>query len=157
MNEAHGFLVSLDEFCSKEKYSEAQKEHFREIFSKENALVYENSREFISLAPYMNYTLRGLELCKNDAQNRPSIKSILDYDFVCRIALKEWIPLSAAVLRDFGPSPDNPTDGARRQGLSELASDIKLIVEYFLDAQGMLVCPPILIQDSGNNGATYQY
>ena len=156
MNDEHVFLVSLDEFRTKENYSEARKEHFREILSEVDALVYENSREFISLAPYMNYTLQGLELRKNDAHNDPSIKSTLDYDFVCRVALKEWVPLSAAVLRNFGPSHDKPADRARRQGLFELVSDVKLIVEYFLDAQSMLLDPPNLIQDSANNGAPSQ-
>jgi hypothetical protein len=156
MNEDHIFLVSLDEFCTKENYSEVQKGHFRENFSEVNALAIESSVELISLAPYMNHTLRGLELTKNDAHNRQSIESILDYDFACRVALTEWVPLSGAVLRKFGSNPDDTSDGGRRRGLSELVSDLKLIVEYFFDAQNMLLNPPIPSQDSTNNEAPSQ-
>ncbi len=139
MDEDHIFLVSLDEFCQKEKFDEGQKKLFRDTFSEAGALVIENGMEFISLAPYMNYVLDGLRSGKMEAHKLHTLEIVLDYDFVCRVALKEWVPLSAAVLRNSAFSPDSVPEENRAQGLSELVSDIKRIVKYFLDAQNMLL------------------
>ncbi len=139
MNEDHIFLVSLDEFCQKEQYDERQKELFRDTFSEIGSLVNQNGMEFISLAPYMNYVLDGLRSGKKKAHKLRTLKTALDYDFVCRVALKEWVPLSAAVLRNSAFSPNSVPDKDRADGLSELVSDIERIVKYFLDAQKMLL------------------
>lgn len=144
MNERHLFIVSLEEFFEKEKYTEEQQGHFIENFSDLDALVTTDGKKYVLLPPYMNYILEGLELGKNEAQEKHSLKSILDYDYVCRCTLKEWLAFSAAILRNFALDPDIFPEEDERQGLSELVDGLKQIAEHFIEAQKMLLSPPTL-------------
>jgi hypothetical protein len=144
MNKKYFFIVSLEEFFEKEKYTKERQKHFRKSCSRILALVIIGGKDYLSLPQYMNHTLKGLYFCKRHAHEDRSPKSILDYDYVCRAALDEWVPLLAAVLRNFALDTNISPGKEDRRGLSELVDGLKQIAEYFIDAQNMLLNSPTL-------------
>ena len=144
MNEKHLFIVSLDEFFTREKYTDEKQTQFRKRCSRILSLIIIGGKDYLSLPQYMNHTLKDLYFHKRHAFEDCSPKSILDYDYVCRAALDECVPLSAAILRNFALDADIFPCKDDRRRLSDLVDGLKQIAEHFIDAQNMLLRPPAI-------------
>jgi hypothetical protein len=142
MKNDYTYLVSLNDFCARFEYGDKFRERFRQNLINIEALVNDNGIEYISLGPYMNFTLDGLELSKIHTHDHQTLKNILDYDSVCRIYLEEWIKLSAEIQRPYASRPAYIYDTDFLENMSKLTASVKMVVEYFLDAQDIILAGP---------------
>lgn len=149
------FLISLDDFFKVQNYGEKENERLRKIFAEIDALIVDG-REFVSLVPYMNYTLQILESAKKEAYNRQSLEPVMAFHLESSMALRDWLTLLGVTLRGSATDPKTVFGADRRQGLLELVSDMNLIVGYFLDAQNMLLSHLLHNQASCRNGTPRQ-